>query len=116
MIGAPLLTMMSIVALWPTGTLIEPDVFWPRPSVGSVVVRLDRLDAPPVHVDERALWRVVDTAFAERRKTMRNALRRLGLDGAEADAVLADAGVDARARPEQLGLAAFAAIAERVAE
>jgi hypothetical protein len=45
---------------------------------------------------------------------MRNALRRLGLDGAEADAVLAAAGVASNARPEELGLEACAAIAERV--
>jgi 16S rRNA (adenine1518-N6/adenine1519-N6)-dimethyltransferase len=83
--------------------------------VDSVVVRLDRLAGPPVEVDEAMLWRVVDAAFAERRKTMRNALRRLGLDRAEADAVLVDVGVEVDARPEQLGLSTFAAIAGRVA-
>jgi 16S rRNA (adenine1518-N6/adenine1519-N6)-dimethyltransferase len=77
-------------------------------------VRLDRLDRPPVEVDERALWRVIDEAFSERRKTMRNALRRLRLDAESADGVLADAGVPSNARPEELGLSAFAAIAERV--
>jgi 16S rRNA (adenine1518-N6/adenine1519-N6)-dimethyltransferase len=90
-------------------------VFWPPPNVDSVLVRLDRLERPAVDVDERSLWRVVDGAFAERRKTMRNALRRLGLDGSEADAVLDGAGVEPNARPEELGLVAFAAIAERVA-
>jgi 16S rRNA (adenine1518-N6/adenine1519-N6)-dimethyltransferase len=94
---------------------VPASVFWPRPAVDSVVVRLDRLDAPPVRVDEDSLWRVVDEAFRERRKTMRNALRRLGLDAAVADAVLAEAGVAPSARPEELGLDAFAAIAERVA-
>ncbi|HJR97620.1 MAG TPA: 16S rRNA (adenine(1518)-N(6)/adenine(1519)-N(6))-dimethyltransferase RsmA [Actinomycetota bacterium] len=88
-------------------------VFWPRPNVDSVLVRLDRLDRPPVDVDEVWLWRVVDEAFAERRKTMRNALRRLGL--AEPDAVLADAGIEPATRPEELDLSAFAAIAERMA-
>jgi 16S rRNA (adenine1518-N6/adenine1519-N6)-dimethyltransferase len=89
-------------------------VFWPMPNVDSVVVRLDRLEHPPVDASEASLWRVVDEAFAERRKTMRNALRRLGLDGADADAALAAAGVAPNARPEELGLEAFAAIAERV--
>ncbi len=93
---------------------VPSTVFWPRPKVDSVVVRLDRLEAPPVAVDERALWRVVDAAFAERRKTMRNALRRLGLDGDAADAALAAAGVEPNARPEQLGLDRFAALADRV--
>jgi 16S rRNA (adenine1518-N6/adenine1519-N6)-dimethyltransferase len=93
---------------------VPTSVFWPRPKVDSVVVRLDRLEAPPVSTDERALWRVVDGAFAERRKTMRNALRRIGLDGDEADAALAAAGVEPNARPEQLGLDRFAALADRV--
>lgn len=90
-------------------------VFWPRPKVDSVVVRLDRLSGPPVDVDEGSLWRVVDGAFAERRKTMRNALRRLGLDGETADEVLAGAGVAPSARPEEVDLEGFAAIAERAA-
>ncbi len=89
-------------------------VFWPRPKVDSVIVRLDRLDRPRVGVDQASLWRVVDGSFAERRKTMRNALRRLGLGAGEADDVLESAGVPTNARPEELDLAAFAAIAERV--
>ena len=93
---------------------VPSTVFWPRPKVDSVVVRLDRLEAPAVSTDERALWRVVDGAFAERRKTMRNALRRLGLGGDEADAALAAAGVEPNERPEQLGLDRFAALADRV--
>ena len=93
---------------------VPSSVFWPRPKVDSVVVRLDRLEAPPVATDEGALWRVIDGAFAERRKTMRNALRRLALDGDAADAALAAAGVDPNARPEQLGLDRFAALADRV--
>ena len=93
---------------------VPATVFWPRPKVDSVVVRLDRLEAPPVGVEQRSLWRVVDGAFAERRKTMRNALRRLGLDAGEADEALASAGVPANARPEELDLETFAAIAEQV--
>jgi 16S rRNA (adenine1518-N6/adenine1519-N6)-dimethyltransferase len=89
-------------------------VFWPRPNVASVVVRLDRLPHAPVTVDEARLWRVVDGGFGERRKTMRNALRRLGLGRDAADEVLAASGVPPDARAEQLGLAAFAAIAERM--
>jgi 16S rRNA (adenine1518-N6/adenine1519-N6)-dimethyltransferase len=93
---------------------VPADVFWPRPRVESVVVRLDRLDASPVDVDRAALWRVIDVSFAERRKTMRNALRRLGLDIASADRVLTESGVGPSQRPEELALSAFARIAERI--
>lgn len=95
---------------------VPASVFWPRPTVDSAVVRLDRLVSPPVAVDERRLWRVVDEAFAQRRKTMRNALRRLGLGGEEATDVLDACGVAPNERPERLDLATFAAIAERVPE
>jgi 16S rRNA (adenine1518-N6/adenine1519-N6)-dimethyltransferase len=88
---------------------VRPDVFWPRPAVGSVLVRLDRLPAPPVGVDEAVLFRIVDGAFAQRRKTMRNALRRLGI--LEPDPLLEAASIAPSARPEELGLMDFARLA-----
>lgn len=88
---------------------VRPEVFWPRPAVGSVLVRLDRLPAPPVVVDEAGLWRVVNEAFAQRRKTMRSAVRRLG--AADPEAVLLAAGIASTARPEELSLADFARLA-----
>ena len=90
---------------------VPPEVFWPRPSVGSVIVRIDRRESPPVAIDEERLWPVVDEAFAQRRKTMRNALRRLGMGLAEADALLRGVGIDPRARPEALSLEDFARVA-----
>lgn len=91
---------------------VPPEVFWPRPSVGSVIVRLDRLDVPPVDVDEARLWRVVDEAFAQRRKTLRNALRRLGVGDPER--ILAGAGIDPAARGEELSLMDFARLAAMI--
>ena len=88
---------------------VPREVFWPRPSVASAVVRITP-GPPPVDVDEQRLWRVVHEAFAQRRKTIRAAARRLGAD--DADAVLATAKVDPSARPEVLSLADFARIAE----
>jgi 16S rRNA (adenine1518-N6/adenine1519-N6)-dimethyltransferase len=90
---------------------VPASVFWPRPKVESVIVRLVRRDAPPVAVDEGRLWAVVDAGFAERRKTMRNALRRLGMEGEVADDLLVAAGVDPSARAETLSLEEFARIA-----
>ena len=91
---------------------VPPSVFWPRPRVASVVVRLSRRETAPVGVDEDRLWTVVDAGFAERRKTMRNALRRLGVDRHEADRLLSAAGIDPAARAETLSLEDFARIAE----
>ena len=104
------------VAYRATGELVaprvSPSVFWPRPKVASVVVRLDRLAEPPVAVAPDRLWRVVDAGFAERRKTMRSAVVRLGVDPGRADDLLAEAGIDPRARAERLSLQEFARIAE----
>jgi 16S rRNA (adenine1518-N6/adenine1519-N6)-dimethyltransferase len=103
------------VAYRAEGTLVRrvpPSVFWPRPKVESVIVRLVRRDEPPTEVAEDRLWVVVDAGFAERRKTMRNALRRLGLEAGRADDVLEAAGIDPSARAETLSLEDFARIAE----
>jgi 16S rRNA (adenine1518-N6/adenine1519-N6)-dimethyltransferase len=89
---------------------IPPDVFWPRPRVESVLVRLAR-KRPAVGVDARRLFAVIDAGFAERRKTMRNALRRLGLDGRAATDALVACGIDERARAEEIDLEGFACLA-----
>jgi 16S rRNA (adenine1518-N6/adenine1519-N6)-dimethyltransferase len=90
---------------------VPANVFWPTPSVDSVLVRLEPR-RPRGDVDPVALFRVIDTAFAERRKTMANALRRLGLDAAGAAAVLARSDIDPSARPERLSLDEFASVAD----
>jgi 16S rRNA (adenine1518-N6/adenine1519-N6)-dimethyltransferase len=84
-------------------------VFWPRPNVDSVLVRITP-HPPPVDVPAVALFRVVEEGFAERRKTMANALRRLGLDRERAADVLRESGVAPAARAEDLGLDTFARI------
>jgi 16S rRNA (adenine1518-N6/adenine1519-N6)-dimethyltransferase len=92
---------------------VSPSVFWPRPKVESVLVSMVRRP-PPVRVDEQALWRVIREAFAQRRKTMRGALVRLGLEPKAAEAVLGRCGIVPSARPEELGLEAFACLAGAV--
>jgi 16S rRNA (adenine1518-N6/adenine1519-N6)-dimethyltransferase len=90
---------------------VPPEVFWPRPEVASAVVRIERLPRPAVDVDEIRLWQVIDAGFGQRRKTMRNAVRSLGLGPDEADALLRSCGVEPSVRAEELGLTSFAAIA-----
>jgi 16S rRNA (adenine1518-N6/adenine1519-N6)-dimethyltransferase len=90
---------------------VPPAVFWPRPAVGSVIVRLDRLDEPPVDVSKAHLWRVIDEAFGQRRKTIRTAMRRLCGDGPAADAAVTAAGIAPSARAESLSLLDFARLA-----
>ena len=91
---------------------VPKTVFWPEPKIESVLVSLIRRP-PPVSVDEPALWRVVDEAFGQRRKTVANALVRLGVERPEAEATLRHCGLGLTVRAEQLDLPAFACLAER---
>jgi 16S rRNA (adenine1518-N6/adenine1519-N6)-dimethyltransferase len=103
------------VAYRATGELtrrVAPSVFWPRPKVGSVVACLERRGSPPVRMEPQRLWRVVDAGFAERRKTIRSAVVRLGVNPGRAEDLLREHGIDPRARAERLSLAEFARIAE----
>jgi 16S rRNA (adenine1518-N6/adenine1519-N6)-dimethyltransferase len=87
-------------------------VFWPQPNVESVLVQLVRRP-PPVRADREVLFDLVRVAFEQRRKTMRGALTRWGLDSQRALDALAACGVSPTARPEELGLGAFACLARQ---
>lgn len=90
---------------------VKPGSFIPAPAVESAVIRCPVRTAPPVAVtDERAFFRVVRGAFAQRRKTLANALKGAGIS-AEVEDILREAGVDGRRRGETLSMDEFAAIA-----
>jgi 16S rRNA (adenine1518-N6/adenine1519-N6)-dimethyltransferase len=93
--------------------VVPPTVFVPRPRVESALVAFDRRSAPPVDVPSAAgLFELARAGFAQRRKTLRQALRpRLGASAAE---VLSAAGVDPGARAEALSLEEWAALARAV--
>ncbi|HEY5642378.1 MAG TPA: 16S rRNA (adenine(1518)-N(6)/adenine(1519)-N(6))-dimethyltransferase RsmA [Woeseiaceae bacterium] len=89
---------------------VGPESFDPPPEVTSAVVRLDPLP-PGTHEirDERALSTLVATAFNQRRKTLRNALKKL-----VTDADIVAAGIDPGLRPEQVDIAAYIRLANRL--
>lgn len=86
---------------------VSRQVFLPVPEVDSVVVRIERRADAVAGVDRERLWRVVDAGFAQRRKTLRRALRQAGL----APTVLEAAGIDGERRAETLSLEEFTRIA-----
>jgi len=88
------------------------NVFWPAPNVDSGLVGWTRRDPPATTANREQVFAVVDAAFAQRRKTLRAALRPLVGDTATVEAALVAAGVDPTARGEVLDVAAFARIAE----
>jgi 16S rRNA (adenine1518-N6/adenine1519-N6)-dimethyltransferase len=95
--------------------VVPPQAFSPPPKVDSAVVRLDVSAAPRADVGDPALFRrVVRGAFAQRRKTLRNALR-AAFGDESAKAWLAAAGIDGGRRAETLSLDEFAALSRAAA-
>lgn len=90
---------------------VPPNVFWPVPNVDSGLVAFTRREAPRHGVSRRAVFAVVDAAFAQRRKTLRAALAGWAGGPDRAAAALTAAGVDPGARGESLTVEQFAAIA-----
>jgi 16S rRNA (adenine1518-N6/adenine1519-N6)-dimethyltransferase len=94
---------------------VPASVFVPRPKVESVLVSLRRRALPPVSVpSEAALFELVRSGFAHRRKMLRRSLQ--PLLGDHATEVLEAAHVLPTARPEALGLEEWAALARSAAE
>lgn len=87
---------------------VGPGAFQPPPKVWSSVVRL-RPRAAAAAIDRSSFARLVQAAFAQRRKTLRNSLRGL-LD----EQALARAGVDPGARPQTLALGQFVRLSEEL--
>ncbi|MCZ4076457.1 16S rRNA (adenine(1518)-N(6)/adenine(1519)-N(6))-dimethyltransferase RsmA [Rhodococcus sp. H36-A4] len=89
-------------------------VFWPVPKVESGLVRLDRYAEPPWSMDDahrRAVFAVIDAAFAQRRKTLRAALSGWAGSPVIAERRLREAGIDPSARGETLDAAAYVRLA-----
>ena len=84
-------------------------VFWPAPNVDSILVRLDRHEPPGTEAERLAVFELVDGAFGQRRKMLRQSL--IGVLGQDAAAIIEAAGVDPTARGEVLTVADFLAIA-----
>lgn len=99
---------LDVEALFDVG----PQAFEPPPEVDSAVVRLRPLPPDRVElIDAAALSALLGTAFSRRRKTLRNAL------AGSVDADLLEAvGIDARLRPENVPIADWVRLANRLAD
>lgn len=91
---------------------VSPRCFLPPPAVESAVMDCVVRKTPPVAVeDEKHFFRVVRAAFGQRRKTIGNALKSLGLPRDILQGALSKAGIDPLRRGETLSLSEFAALA-----
>jgi 16S rRNA (adenine1518-N6/adenine1519-N6)-dimethyltransferase len=89
---------------------VPPSVFSPPPKVDSGVIKLIRKKNYTLPVDTAFFFRVVKTAFNQRRKTLRNSLKSFDLsDKLKEDAIFA-------LRPEQLSVEQFIELTKSLAE
>jgi 16S rRNA (adenine1518-N6/adenine1519-N6)-dimethyltransferase len=98
------------VAYWATARIVgavPATVFVPTPNVESSLVEICRRPVPAVATPPEELFRLVRTAFGQRRKMLRRSLA--GIVPAE---VFAAAGIDAQRRPEELDVVEWAALTD----
>jgi 16S rRNA (adenine1518-N6/adenine1519-N6)-dimethyltransferase len=96
--------------------MVSPTVFWPIPRVYSGLVRIDRYTDSPWPTDEtfrRRVFELVDIAFAQRRKTSRNAFAGWAGSGNESANRLLAASIDPARRGETLSIEDFVRLLRR---
>jgi len=103
---------LSVLAQWRSKPKILFDVarsaFVPPPKITSSIVRLEPLVKPVASAELRDLEKLTAAAFGQRRKMLRQSLKALAPNAEERIRV---AGLDPTARPEELSVTEFAALA-----
>jgi 16S rRNA (adenine1518-N6/adenine1519-N6)-dimethyltransferase len=100
------------VAWWADASIVgsvPPEVFVPRPRVTSALVAMRRRPPPSELVGPAEVFALAERAYGQRRKMLRSTL-----GGVVAAEHFAAAGVAPTARPEELGVGDWAALAEAI--
>lgn len=96
---------------------VPPKSFMPPPEVDSVVIRCDVLVKPKVDVlHKKTFFSLVKAAFGQRRKTLNNAIKTLGIHKEIIDKSFDEANIDAKRRGETLSLLEFATLSNKIYE
>jgi 16S rRNA (adenine1518-N6/adenine1519-N6)-dimethyltransferase len=102
---------LAVLAGWRTEAKIlfdvAPSAFVPPPKVTSAIVRLTPRPEP-LACDSKALQRVTEAAFGQRRKMLRQSLKSLAVD---AGALLEASGLEPTARAEEISVDGFVTLA-----
>lgn len=113
--GSKIYGSPSVKAAWygafSTAGQVSRQVFWPVPNVDSILVRFQRHRQPGTEAERLATFELVDAAFQQRRKMLRQALSSVLGGSANASSTLEAAGIAPTVRGEQLDVAQFLAIA-----
>lgn len=87
---------------------VPPSVFNPPPKIDSGVLRLKRKVDYSIPCSEKMLYKVVKTAFQQRRKTLRNSLKSFNIsDKIKEDSIFGK-------RPEQLSVSQFISLTQKL--
>lgn len=97
---------------WRVAGTVPRQVFWPVPNVDSVLVAFTRHPPPGDEELRRRVFALVDAAFGQRRKMLRQSMSVLFGDAHTAAAALREVGIPDTARGEQLFPADFVRLAE----
>lgn len=85
--------------------VVDRDKFYPAPKVDSAVVRITRRPRPAFEADPHKLFRLIKAGFGEKRKQMHNSLAGgLQLTNQQSAELIAEAGLSATARAQELDL------------
>ena len=109
--GVPSVKMAWYGKVTKAGT-VGRNVFWPAPNVDSGLVRIVRHEVDLDSTLRPKLFAIVDSAFGQRRKTLRTALGQVFGKPDVVEMVLTEANISPGLRGEQLSLADFIAIAK----
>ncbi|VEG57510.1 dimethyladenosine transferase [Mycolicibacterium aurum] len=96
--------------------MVSPTVFWPIPRVYSGLVRIDRYETSEWPTDpefQEKVFELIDVAFAQRRKTSRNAFAEWAGSGNESASRLLAASIDPSRRGETLSIKEFVRLLQR---
>ncbi len=96
---------------------VPNDSFIPEPEVNSKVIKLTIRKEPPVEVKSRGvMFKIIKSAFMQRRKTLLNALTntKVFMSKEEGLSILKDLNLDENVRAENLSLEDFAEITNRI--
>ena len=96
-----------------SGGVVSRNIFWPIPNVDSALVFFEKREDEFPKALRLEVFRVIDGAFAQRRKTLRQALSDWAGSPAEAERILVEAGISPQARGEDLIIEDFVRLASK---
>lgn len=99
---------------------VSPNCFYPKPDVSSSVIRMDVRENPEVAIDDEGFFfKLVKSAFAQRRKKVSNSIANtlgLNINKSDIETLLENMKLPSDIRAERLSIEDFAVLSNRLIE